>query len=79
MSPTLDARRATIDALLAETADSRGVWYEDGPYGGTVVLRIDAAQLRRVLAARPAYLSTKPKLRLAVPGLRIVKPKARVA
>jgi len=69
-----DARRAAIDQVLAEDADHRGVWFEDGPYGGTVVMRLDAEHLRKVLLARPAFMASKPKLRLVLPGLRLVKP-----
>ena len=68
-----DARRATADEHLA---DYHGIvrWTEPVRYGGVLDCTLNGRHLAAVLAARPAYLAGKPRLKITVPGLRLVRP-----
>lgn len=58
-----------------ELEDTNGIVRgQDYIRGEPVYFTLNARHLLRVLAARPAYLATKPKLKLVAPGLRIVRP-----
>jgi hypothetical protein len=65
-----------LDAAIAQ-ADGVIRWVEH-IHGGEAHCMLNARHLARVLAARPAYLTSKPRLRYVVPTLRLVKPDRKV-
>lgn len=57
-----------------ELEDTNGIVRdEDWIRGEKVYFMLNARHLLRVLAARPAYLASKPKLKYVAPGLRLVR------
>ena len=68
MTWRLDAELAAMDGRIERSDQCRGA---------ELTYRIDYRHLAKVLAARPAYLATKPRLRYVVPTLRLVKPNKR--
>lgn len=74
MTRDSDLTRQQIDDELAEV-DGIALWHERGD-GGEIQCRLNGRLLAAVLRDRPAYLASRPRLRVVLPGVRTIEPPA---